>query len=842
VGFHGLRPKSGYEAGVRRSVGGWFIMTGPVRLRTPHGGSKARLAARVAAMLACLVWSAFAAPAVALAATTWSGEFPMGLTTISNNTPTIQVTALNTSDIVSGNLTLGGLTLGTFTLQRPNPADLREALLVLDTSTYPGGLPWGENIVTASVRNSLGVTDDFVWTFYTDAPPVVSSVEPAAGDVVRTTTNPPIRVTVVDPDDVAFSNIVFRVNGSNAWGSLAYNYGYDAPTKTFTVQRKSAGWADGQTLNVEFRCDDAAGTASRNWSFRVDTRPDTGPPTLSDPMPAPGSLTSARPPFSITAIDNMPGDLTIRFELDGAEVYSQSRPQGVTSWTPPSDLTLSLHTVVAEAVDAAGNVGSQTWTFTASDPDSARHMTKTDFTACSRCHSAVVSTEHQNRGYACDAPCHTSTDPLITGAIDDRNTACEACHGPAAIVHGGVHDGGLPTSDCLACHNSNISAEHTNDCALCHTSTKSRVRAAIAAGDVRCVTCHGQQHLSGQDYIGAADPAAGSLAYVYLSWSDIASPTVTANTGSPHGGFTTTSIKCAVCHSVHVAAPAQSAAAPVADTLLRMKAADACGYCHVSKGNTVGNPIWGGDVRALAGANGHALGNNCDECHTSVHGGGAETEVASLEGKLLTLGTDYGTGSPGGNTTVLSRVAVINAKAVEQGFSNPTGFSVADYQTKYEADAPGITAQAVGVFCGGCHDASYSLAVSGASASTFGGQSSGMFSGHLSKGASVAGSSWNPVAGCTSCHDASDGFGGFAFPHNWGTTGEEAVIGPDGKTYENQTMGWLLVSEFAGAPKAVNGGPEGKLGHAGPDGGTLADGVCLKCHRGSAVTGVGLDF
>jgi hypothetical protein len=336
--------------------------------------------------------------------------------------------------------------------------------------------------------------------------------------------------------------------------------------------------------------------------------------------------------------------------------------------------------------------------------------------------------------------------------------------------------------------------------------------------------------------------------YVYLQWwaVDAENPgnlvDVTANTGSPHGGFTTTSIKCAVCHSVHTAAPAQSAAAPVADTLLRMKAADACGYCHVSKGNTVGNPIWGGDVRALAGANGHALGNNCDECHTSVHGGGAETEVASLEGKLLTLGTDYGTGSPGGNTTVLSRVAVINAKAVEQGFSNPTGFSVADYQTKYEADAPGITAQAVGVFCGGCHDASYSLAVSGASASTFGGQSSGMFSGHLSKGASVAGSSWNPVAGCTSCHDASDGFGGFAFPHNWGTTGEEAVIGPDGKTYENQTMGWLLVSEFAGAPKAVNGGPEGKLGHAGPDGGTLADGVCLKCHRGSAVTGVGLDF
>jgi hypothetical protein len=63
--------------------------------------------------------------------------------------------------------------------------------------------------------------------------------------------------------------------------------------------------------------------------------------------------------------------------------------------------------------------------------------------------------------------------------------------------------------------------------------------------------------------------------YVYLQWwaVDAENPgnlvDVTANTGSPHGGFTTTSIKCAVCHSVHTAAPAESAAAPVADTLLR---------------------------------------------------------------------------------------------------------------------------------------------------------------------------------------------------------------------------------------------------------------------------------
>jgi hypothetical protein len=804
--------------------------------------SGVRFAPAVTAVLLFLVSSVFIAPSIAVAATTWSGEFPMDLTAVSTNTPTIQVTALNTSDIVSGNITLGGLTLGTFSLQRPDPADLREALLVLDTSSYPGGLPWGENVVTASVRNSLGVTDTFIWTFYTDAPPMVSVVEPVAGDVVRTTTNPPIRATVVDPDDTAFSNVVFRVNGSNAWGSLAYNYSYDTPTKTFSVQRKSGGWADGQTLNIEFRCDDAAGTASRNWSFRVDTRPDTEAPVLSGPTPAPDSLTDPRPPLAITAVDNMPGNLTVRFTLDGMIVYSASRPQGVTSWTPPSDLALSIHTVLAEAVDEAGNVGSRSWTFTASDPDSARHTTSTSFAACSGCHSPVVSTEHENRGYTCDAPCHTSTDPIITGAIDAGNTACEACHGPVGTVHGGAHAGGLADPACAECHDDNIATEHDLDCAMCHASTKSRVVAAIADGVLTCAACHGKEHLGGQDYPGAADPAAGSVAYVYLKWSDVKAPIVTANTGSPHGGFTTSSIKCAVCHSVHIAAPGGSATAPVADNLLRMNAVDACAYCHVEAANTVGNPVYGGRVDGLDGDVGHALGSNptCSECHGSVHGAGCET-IPPLNGKLLTLATDNG-------GSVVDRIESIDTLAAAQGFTGPvTGFYAADYESAVEFAAhPEMEDQAVGIFCQGCHDGSYAVTVKNASASTLdAAMTAGQFSGHrVMASASGSTNAYAPVAGCPSCHDAQDGFGGQAFPHNWGVpSGAITWATVDGVLEAtNQSMGWLLVGEYAGATKTSNNGPMGKLGHAGPDGGTLSDGVCLKCHRGSATTGVGFDY
>jgi hypothetical protein len=337
-------------------------------------------------------------------------------------------------------------------------------------------------------------------------------------------------------------------------------------------------------------------------------------------------------------------------------------------------------------------------------------------------------------------------------------------------------------------------------------------------------------------------------AYVYLQWwaveagNPAALVDVTANTGSPHGGFTTSSIKCAVCHSVHTAAPGGSATAPVADNLLRMNAVDACAYCHVEAANTVGNPVYGGRVDGLDGDVGHALGSNptCSECHGSVHGAGCET-IPPLNGKLLTLATDNG-------GSVVDRIESIDTLAAAQGFTGPvTGFYAADYESAVEFAAhPEMEDQAVGIFCQGCHDGSYAVTVKNASASTLdAAMTAGQFSGHrVMASASGSTNAYAPVAGCTSCHDAQDGFGGQAFPHNWGVpSGAITWATVDGVLEAtNQSMGWLLVGEYAGATKTSNNGPMGKLGHAGPDGGTLSDGVCLKCHRGSATTGVGFDY
>jgi predicted CXXCH cytochrome family protein len=792
--------------------------------------------ATAATVLACLV---LAGPVMAFAATTWSDEFPMDLTVISGNKPVIQVIAADSvSNIVSGDLSVGGFTLGTFSLQRPDPADLTRAMLVLDTSGSTG-LPWGENTATATVRNALGQDSSFAWTFYTDAPPTVSGVSPAAGDVVRTTTNPLISVTVSDPDDASFTNVVLRVNSANAWGSPAYNYGYDAPTKTFSVQRKSGGWSEGSTVTVEFRCDDAAGTAARTWQFRVDTRPDTQAPTLSDPAPAPGSTTNARPTLAITATDDMPGDLAIRFTLDGVEVYSQSRPQGVTSWTPASDIALGPHDVVVEAVDAATNTRFYSWSFTASDPNSARHMTSTPFTTCSACHSPIVSTEHANRGYTCDAPCHTSTDPVITGAIDAGNTACEACHVGALTGHQVLHDGGLTDPSCDQCHEGNIAAEHGDECATCHGSADPVVIAAIAADEVVCAACHDSFPHSG-----------GFTETGYISWADASSTAVAAGTAAldmqtPHGGYLTTTIKCQVCHSAHKAAAA-------GDTLLASTAAGSCYYCH-------GGATAITDKKISAG-NRHGGSDQCTNgyCHSLSPHGAQLSDYGALKSMLLNANADP-----------------LIAAAIQSGVMSAPQTATVDYPRSVNATNPAgaldtisiynpLVTQAMmdnadqttnelarsvgtGYICanGGCH---INGAFNALSADAFLGAVAGpdhkttsrdtAIKGHV-LGALVSDVAYAPTARCNSCHDSVDARIGGAkqFPHgNDNVDSGGNLVSYNGRT---ATSAWFtLADKFGGTYVNTNSRVPTSTG-----GYTVAmDGACLKCHRNTDDTGVGSTY
>lgn len=399
-----------------------------------------------------------------------------------------------------------------------------------------------------------------------------------------------------------------------------------------------------------------------------------------------------------------------------------------------------------------------------------------------------------------------------------------------------------------------------------------------------------------QFYNGTAYVSSEGSKYVYLDWGFL-DDEVIANRGasSPHGDFQIATVKCAVCHNVHVAAPAElpiesqnalNSPQQSADTLLKFRATDACGYCHVIAGHVVnGSPKWGG-MWPLPSASvyGHNLGNpKCTgECHANVHGVNQDLSIPAIKGLMLTTQIDY----PTGGGTVLSRIESINASAAAAGFGDAVmGFTTAEFIAGGDATTLAQQReQAVGPFCGGCHFGSYSQVVAGASTSMINFsatdyRASGLFTGHRtmasattnwngagnvqSSGTSKAGAgmqiAWSPVENCKSCHDAWDGFGNKSFPHGWGYATEFASsFNPDGSVAEPMTGIWLLRGAYAGSTLEIVAGslPESRYlsGHYGSEnlaplegeGGSLSDGVCLKCHRsgsaGVATGGVGLTF
>ncbi len=365
---------------------------------------------------------------------------------------------------------------------------------------------------------------------------------------------------------------------------------------------------------------------------------------------------------------------------------------------------------------------------------------------------------------------------------------------------------------------------------------------------------------SGQQRLGAAAPAPamvdgvsvpGAGTNTYEDWNKSLGDNAT-NGNSPHGNYTTTTVKCVVCHAVHYAAPGEATVASgnqKADTLLRMKASDACIFCHATTDQAVnGRPVYDGLGVAITGAGatggntttGHIVGTNCSYCHTNVHGANADHTVASLDGYLLKLmgATDVqGTGASTGN--MIEAITAIDHNAENQGFA--AGDALAGTIGQYAADnTPVLREQAVGVFCAECHLGAYATGAAGASTNVYG-SGSGSYSGHriaaaattdwnadgskssgLVQGQAVA---WAAATNCKSCHDAKDTFGNAAVPHSWGGT-----------------KMWLTSAADAGAAKTnlPLGGGANAYDAGSPQ---LSDGVCLKCHVASGGTaGVGITF
>jgi len=372
---------------------------------------------------------------------------------------------------------------------------------------------------------------------------------------------------------------------------------------------------------------------------------------------------------------------------------------------------------------------------------------------------------------------------------------------------------------------------------------------------------------SGQQRLGAAASApangynqdgttataiVGAGTNTYMDWNKSLGDNAT-NGNSPHGNYTTTTVKCVVCHAVHYAAPGDGSA-KTADTLLRMKASDACVFCHATDGMAVnGRPVYNGagssltEPGATGGATdkGHIIGTNCSYCHTNVHGANADHSVASLDGYLLKLMPQSGVTALNVQTAdMIGAITAIDHNAENQGFAPGTALAgtIGAYAS---SNTLTLREQAVGIFCAECHDGAYATGAAGASTNVQG-SSAVAYSGH--RIAAAATSNWNSdgskssglvqnttvawaaANNCKSCHDAQDKYGNAAFPHAWGQ--DAAAKG---------TKMWLLSAADFGSTKTGLGTAPANLYNTNKV--QLSDGVCLKCHVASGGTaGVGITF
>jgi len=312
----------------------------------------------------------------------------------------------------------------------------------------------------------------------------------------------------------------------------------------------------------------------------------------------------------------------------------------------------------------------------------------------------------------------------------------------------------------------------------------------------------------------------------YVPWAE-AQSLASANADAalmargPHAGYATTTVKCAVCHSVHRAGGKL------------LNEGSACAYCHTSVANQGGavasNLIsWNG----VTNAGPHSGRCTNDDCHGGPHGVGSSI----YDGPASKL---------------------ISAKADANMLADLTanGLPVSTLDT-WNAQTRAI---ATGGLCSrsGCHTNSmFGVVTAGAAADRSVGTTKTV-TGH--RVIAAATTNWNangtdfpttktnltiafkPVDYCNSCHDLVDDNNGGkeAFPHGI----NDVVSATQGKAAGTRPAVWLTAGSGNDVPQVVGSYNQYTGGSTitSAAGSSIIDGTCLKCHV-SGAAGVGLTY
>ncbi len=267
----------------------------------------------------------------------------------------------------------------------------------------------------------------------------------------------------------------------------------------------------------------------------------------------------------------------------------------------------------------------------------------------------------------------------------------------------------------------------------------------------------------------------------WYDWSVVS--TLPGNVGqtSPHGGYSTATAKCRVCHSVHAASSVLGS-----ELLLPTSVRDACTYCHLNAG--IGyTQVYGSNPASYSAGNlpnahntwvdglGVTQGVTCTMCH-QVHGAAnLMTANTHLTQSILRSFAEYDP-TAGAPLAADSREMALTRWCAGCHFSLPPGSSF--YATAYDM---------------GTHIMSV--------ANTNYANPAASFTGRVA---------WRDSTYCMSCHASDYGVSG-GWPHL--TAGVRFLVSA------TSSVGTTM-------PASV----------------PIQDGICLRCHRDGTGAGIGLTY